>query len=510
MTQPNILLLFSDEHSFRCMNHVPASAGGEDVHTPNFDKLVSQGTVFNNAYCQMPLCTPSRMCLLTGREVRNAGAWDNKTVLDPSLTTMPKTFAESGYTTALIGKMHFGGNLQFHGFQHRPYGDLLGNTGHQWEPLEAEDRHGMEVRTRDSGLTEIPASKIVDEVICHETVAFAREQRHANPDKPWLICASFSRPHFPLNAPARHFERYWPNGITEPKVPASGDAFDHPMSVGMRKGFMADQISYEDMMRSRAAYFACVTYMDEIIGDLLVRMEADGLLENTIIVYTTDHGEMAGEHGVWWKNGWYEACTHIPMIVSLPEQRYGNMPARSVDTPVGLIDLFPTFCGLSDVTKPDGLDGADLTTVLQDGAEAPDRPIYCDVLTPRWGEGTEFRMIRQGQYKYVAFRDAPPLFFDLENDQAEQHNLVDNATGEAKTMLDQLQKVAADTMDFEAAAQERIETSKTLDDKYPVFPNRHGNQYLMPSGKLVDGDDMLYDPDVLAENPAEIFADWPS
>lgn len=510
MKQPNILFLFSDEHSFRCMGHVPEAAGGEPVHTPHFDRLAEQATVFSNAYCQMPLCTPSRMCLLSGREVRNAGAWNNKTVMDPALATMPKTLAAAGYTTALIGKMHFGGNLQFHGFQHRPYGDLLGNTGHQWEPIRADDRHGMEVRTRDSGLTEIPASKIVDEVIAHETVAFAREQRHANPDKPWFICASFSRPHFPLTAPARHFDRYWPNGVTPPKAPASGDAFDHPMSVGMRRGFKVDRISEEEMMRSRAAYFACVTYLDEIIGDLLLRLEADGLLENTIIVYSTDHGEMAGEHGTWWKNGWYEACTHIPMIVSLPEQRYGDMPARQVETPVGLIDLFPTFCGLTGVNQPDGLDGADLSATLTAGTAAPDRPIFCDVLLPRWGEGNEFRMIRQGQYKYVHFRNAPPLFFDLANDQAEQHNLVDSATGDAKTMLEHLQQVAASTIDFEAAAAERETRAAELEAQYPPLPSRHGNQYLMPNGTLVDGDDMLYDPDILAENPASIFADWPA
>lgn len=510
MTKPNILFLFSDEHSFRFMGHVPESAGGEPVHTPNFDQLAAQGTVFTDAYCQMPLCTPSRMCLLSGLEARNCGAWDNQDVMDPTLPTIPKTLATAGYNTALIGKMHFGGNLQFHGFQHRPYGDLLGNTGHQWEPLQAEDRHGMVVRTRDAGLTEIPASKLQEEVIATETVAFVREHQHTNPDQPWFVCASFSRPHFPLTAPKRHLNRYWPNGVTEPKAPASGDAYDHPMSVGMREGFQVDRISHEEMMRSRAAYFGCVTYLDEVIGDLLVRLEADGLLENTIIVYSTDHGEMAGEHGTWWKNGWYEACTHIPLIVSLPEQRYGDMPAREVNTPVALIDLYPTFCGLANIAPPNDLDGADLTSVLADGADAPDRPIFCDTLIPRWGEGNEFRMVRQGQYKYVHFRNAPPLFFDLANDQNEQHNLVSTATGEAKMMLDHLQQTAADSIDFDAVERERIESQRDLAARYPAFSGRHGNQYLMPSGQIVDGDDMLYDPDILVENPAEAFSDWPS
>lgn len=511
MTQPNILFLFSDEHSFRFMGHVPEEAGGEPVHTPTFDRLAAQSTVFTDAYCQMPLCTPSRMCLLSGRTADRCGAWNNNAVLDPALPTLPKTLAAAGYSTCLVGKMHFGGNLQFHGFQHRPYGDLTGGTGHQWEPLTADDRRGTVVRTRDAGLTEIPESKLQEQVVAQETLAFLREQRHRRPDQPWFLCASLSRPHFPLTAPKRHLDRYWPEGVTEPRVPAAGDAFDHPMSVGMRRGFQVDRIDRDEMMRARAAYFGCVSYLDEVIGDLLVRLEADGLLENTIIVYTTDHGEMAGEHGVWWKNGWYEACTHIPMMVSLPEQRAGTQPVQQVKTPVRLIDLYPTLCGLADVAAPEGLDGADLAPTLTTGAAAPDRPVFCDNLNPRWGTGTEFRMVRQGPYKYVRFRDCPPLFFDLENDPDEQHNLAESATGEAASALRELRRAAEESLDFAAAEKERLENEERLKQTYPLnIPEGFGNAYLMPSGKLVDADDTLYDPTVLTERPDEAFADWPS
>jgi len=510
MTQPNILFLFSDEHSFRGMGHVPHAAGGEPVSTPNFDRLAEQSTVFTDAYCQMPLCTPSRMCLLSGRTADHCGAWNNNSVLDPALPTMPKTLAAAGYTTCLVGKMHFGGNLQFHGFQHRPYGDLTGRTGHQWEPLDAEDRNGIVVRTRDAGITEIPESKIQDEVVAQETLAFLREQRHQQPDTPWFLCASFSRPHFPLTAPRRHFERYWPDGVTEPRVPAGGDAFDHPMSVGMREGFHSARIDHDEMMRARAAYFACISYLDEVIGDLLLRLEADGLLDNTIIVYTSDHGEMAGEHGVWWKNGWYEACTRVPLLISLPGQRAESPLAQQVSAPVALVDLFPTLCGLSGVATPDGLDGVDLTPTLTASAPAPDRPIFCDNLIPRWGAGAEFRMVRQGAYKYVRFRDCEPLFFDLAHDPGEQHNLIDSATGEAASALQQLQTVAQESIDFDAMEQTRRESEARLDAQYRLdIPRGFGNAYLMPSGRLVEADDTLYDPTVLAEQPGEVFADWP-
>ncbi len=508
-TQPNILFLFSDEHSFRFMGHMPPEAGGEPAYTPTFDRLAAQGTVFTDAYCQMPLCTPSRMCLLAGREARDCGAWNNNSILDPALPTIPKVLAAGGYTTCLIGKMHFGGNLQFHGFQHRPYGDLTGRTGHQWEPLRLRGDSLVE-RTSKAGITAIPESKIQDEVVAHETVAFLREHQHAHPGKPWFLCASFSRPHFPLTAPRRHFERYWPNGVTEPKVPASGDAYEHPLSVGMRRGFKVDRISHEEMRRARAAYFACVTYLDEVIGDLLLRLEADGLLENTIIVYTTDHGEMAGEHGTWWKHGWYEACTRVPLIISLPQQRRGELPAHHVHTPAGLYDLFPTFCAWAGLQPPEDLAGLDLSAATSGAATLDHRPIFCDNLVPRWGEGTEFRMIRWGHYKYVRFRGCEPLFFDLQHDPDEQNNLAQNAAGAAKEALTHLQDLANKSIDFDAAEREQIEGTRRLESKYKLELTTHfGNQYLMPAGHLVEADDTLYDPMILTEHPAEVFADWP-
>lgn len=509
-TAPNILLLFSDEHSFRFMGHRAQADGGEPVQTPNFDKLAARGTVFNNAYCQMPLCTPSRICMLTGREARNAGAWDNNAILDPALPTIPRVLGAAGYTTALIGKMHFGGSLQFNGFQHRPYGDLTGKTGHQWEPIDAEDRNGIVTRTRDAGVTGIPESRLQDEVVATETVAFLREQQAANPQKPWFACASFSRPHFPLTAPRRWFERYWPDNVTAPRVPPTGDAFDHPMSVGMREGFEVERIEHEEMMRARAGYFACVSYLDEVIGDMLLRLDASGLLDNTIIVYTTDHGEMAGEHGTWWKNGWYEACTHIPMIVSTPAQRRGEQAARAVDTPVALIDLFPSFCALAGVAQPDNLDGADLSAAITGDAVPPERPIFTDALLPRWGTGTEFRSIRWRNYKYVRFRNAPELFFNLADDPDEQHNMLYRATNGDKDALDYLQTVALESIDFDAAEEERKRWQSRLEADY-ALPIDRGilNQFITPGGKLIEADDTIYAPHVLAENPADVFADWP-
>jgi len=507
--RPNILLLFSDEHSFRCMGHVPERAGGEPVRTPTFDRLASQGTVFSDAYCQMPLCTPSRISMLTGREVRGCGAWSNGSVLRPELPTLPGLLRDAGYTTGLIGKMHLAGTQQFAGFEHRPYGDLTGRAGHQGEPVPRRETE-MRARTnRAVGITQIPESLIQDEVVCHESVAFLREHRNASPDKPWFLCAGFSRPHFPLTVPRRHLDAYWPEGVTAPRVPAAGDAYDHPMSVGMREGFKADAISEDERQYARACYFACVSYLDEIVGDLLLCLEKDGLLDNTIIVYTSDHGEMAGEHGVWWKNGWYEACTRVPLIVSTPHHRRGDLGAGICSTPVGLVDLLPTLGSFAGLALPEGLDGTDLSGVMTEGQPAPDRPIVCDALEPRWGEGTEFRMVRQGRYKVVRFRRAPPLAFDLREDPGEQRNLLQRER-ELPAALQRLKAFADTSMDFDEAERERVERDGSLQRRYALdVPRSTGNLYAMPSGTVINAEDTLYSPTVIAPSLDDLLgAGW--
>ena len=517
ITPPNILYLLSDEHSFRCMGHVLDEEGGEPVHTPALDRLANEAIRFSDAYCQMPLCTPSRISQLTGREVRGSGAWNNNSVLRPELATLPKALTGAGYATCLVGKMHLGGNRQFVGFQHRPYGDLTGRTGHQWEPLLPDASHSMRDRTGGVGVTAIPESLLQDQVVAQESVAWLREQARAHPHQPWFLCASFSRPHFPLTAPRRHIDAYWPDGVTEPRVPAAGDAYDHPMSVAMRRGFRAEAIEHKEMLRARAAYFANVSYLDEVVGDLLLRLDSSGLLENTVIVYTTDHGELAGEHGVWWKNGWYEGCTRVPLLISLPEQRRSRSeshrrPPEVCRTPVGLTDLFPTLCRLADAAVPEELDGIDLR--VGDGpVRPPERPIFCDALTPRWGAGMEFRMIRWRQYKYVTFRDAPPLFFDLADDPGEQRNLIERGVaGEAAEAQRALAELAATSMDFDAAERERTERDGDLHTTYALdLPRVSGNLYLFPDGRLINVDDpLIYDPTVLTDDPAAVFNDWPS
>lgn len=501
MSKPyNILLLLSDEHSFRCMGHVPPSEGGEDLQTPTFDALAEKGIRFTNTYCQSALCTPSRMSMFTGLEAQKCGAWDNGAVLRPELPTLPKMLSQSNFSTCLIGKAHLGGTNQMGGFQTRPYGDLTGQIGHQYEPLGKTEEYfeDIQYRTRDVGVTRIPESQHQEHLVAEEGLAWVREVKHRNPDQPWFLTLSFCRPHFPLTAPARHFNHYWPDGVTPPQIGPTGDAFDHPMSCGMRKGFKAEHISDEQTLRARAAYFACVSYLDEIVGDLLTRMKSAEMLEDTIIVYTSDHGELAGEHGVWWKHGWYEACTRVPLIVSLPDHRRGELAAKTYRTPVGLIDLFPTLCSLTKSQVPLGLDGFDLSDSVRGKESPPDRPVVCDNLIPRWGEGTEFRMVRRGNYKYVQFRDAPPLLFDLEKDPDEQINIFNSPLKDQDPQVADLISFARDSINFKQAEEARTIRDADLLERYRLHAKScRGNLYWMEHGNLVDAEDLLYRPRVV-------------
>jgi choline-sulfatase len=509
--RPNVLFLFSDEHSFRCFGHRDGDDGGEPVDTPALDGIAESGVSFDRTYCSMPLCTPSRLCTLTGREARGAGAWTNNSLLKPELSTLPGTLSEAGYETCLAGKMHLGGSRQFAGFDRRPYGDLTGQTGQQYDPPTPAADRGVEMRSRtaDAGVTAIRESQHMERTVAQETIAFVREHEHAS-DAPWFACASFNRPHFPLTAPRRHFERYWPDGVTEPAVGYEGDTTDHPLTRGAVEGFRTEEIGEEECRRARAGYFACVSYLDEIVGDLLATLEREGFLEDTIVVYASDHGELAGEHGVWWKHTWHEAATRVPWFVQLPGHRSGDLAPATVETPASLADLYPTLCGLAGVDVPDDLDGVDLSASVREGTEPDREPVFTDNLIPRWGEGTEFRMVVDGRYKYVGFRDAPEILVDLEADPLERRNLATDPPDAAAPTLERLRGLVDETMDFDAAERERERDRRRLEEEYPLgIPKGVANAYHMPDGTIVDADAPLYRPHVLAEDPAAVFDDAP-
>ena len=519
MDRPNVLFLMSDEHNHRFLGRRDEPSA--PVRTPTLDGLAESGTDFTDTYCPVPLCAPSRKCLMAGKEAQHAEAWDNQTVVEPHHRTLPEVFTERDYGTCLVGKMHFQGTRQFNGFEHRPYGDLTGHgvqqPGHQPDPISPEEldvqprRQAIEFGTRipSAGVTEIPESMLQEQVVARETIAWLREHR-ARSEDPWFLCASFSRPHFPLTAPRRHFERYWPDNVPDPVVGREGDTTDHPLTRAKLDRERTDEYDDRTLERARAAYLACVDYLDEVLGELLGTLDDDGFLDNTVVVYVSDHGDLAGEHGLWWKNSWHEGSVRVPMMVQVPEHRRGEAHAGEISTPASLLDIYPTLCELAGFEPPEAVDGVSLADAITDGVE-PDRgPVFCDNFVPPYNDDAlAYRVVRDGRYKYVGFSDAPELLFDLEADPHEQDNLAVDPTEEQAAVRSDLRETVAETVDFDEVERARDDYAETYAQYELPVPPGTGNSYLMPDGRLVDATTPLYKPDVLAEDPSRVFEDFP-
>ena len=485
--KPNILLIITDEHN----PHVAGYAGNAIVDTTALDGLAAAGTQFETAYCQSPLCSPSRLSLLTGKWVSHCSAWSNGAMLNPEHETIPGWLGKNGYTTAKVGKMHVNGGDRTHGFQYRPYGDLVaGRTPmHQPDPPETGDgrwnNHALG-RLQFAGPTEIPESLLVDKVITTESLAWLLEFSDQNPDTPWFFCASYSRPHFPLTAPGRYIRKYLASGLQTPPLPPGYPDGLHPHDRFIVDDFSLLKFSSEEHRRAVAAYYACVDYVDDCIGELLEGLRRAGGLDNTYIVYTSDHGDMAGEHGLWWKRSYYEASARVPLLVSGP----GIASKTTASTPVELVDLFPTFCDWAGIETPEALDGESILPILEGHPEQRQKKAArCDYLDRK--TEVQFMMVRDERWKYVEFPDASPLLFDLVNDPDELHNLADNPPPEAP--LEHLRALLLQSGTWEEMAKARAADQERT--RQPSSEPRRGStvQYRLSDGRIIDADAALYE-----------------
>ncbi len=427
-TRPNILIIMSDQHS----KHVLGAYGNELVRTPNLDRLAAQGMRFDNAYCAGPLCVPSRMSFMTARTPTRNRVWQNSHILSSAIPTWAHVLGAAGYRTSLIGRMHFVGPDQRHGFEERPIGEYW--AGHPGVPVK-----GGPMWTRFSSAScgqSRPAAEIAgtgtthyqwfDQQVAGATLDFldraAADADATGDTRPFAAVAGFVLPHCPFIAPKALFDYYY-DKVDVPEVEEV-----QPASVrrcrDLRK-ILTPELSPERVRIARAAYFALCEFFDMQVGRILDRLEATGLAENTLVVYASDHGEMAGEHGCWWKSSYYEASVGVPLIARLP----GLIPAGSTSSAIcNLMDLGPTMAEAAGTGMCD-VDGRSLWPVLQ-GISQADQPnetvselVDCDA-----GDHPNLpsRMIRVGRWKLWKFSDPddlPPVLFDLEADPGELNDL---------------------------------------------------------------------------------------
>ena len=484
--RPNILLVLTDEHA----PTVVGFAGDPVVRTQNLDRLAARSVRFDAASCTNPACTPSRMSFLTGKETHRCAGWSNHWIIFPEHRSWPQHFAEHGYMTGLVGKMHFGGKDQLHGFGRRPYGDLRHGLGHQPDPLIMYPGYA---NPESAGVTEIPESLLQDVVVTRESLALLLEHHDSSPDVPWFVCASYSRPHSPLTAPGRYVRRY----LGQVLPPAVGRITDEPLEPFAQR--LEFELTDEQTMRAREGYYACVDFVDDCIGELLDGLEKTGVLENTIVIYTSDHGEMLGNYGCWGKCLYYEWSLGVPLLISGPSVVTG----RIVEHPISLMDLYPTTCGLAGLPIPDDLDGVDFSKVLREsGSVTPPRQFVPSAFyqygtriergrTPDDTPCAAWRCVREQDWKYIEVEHGGALLFDLVSDPYETTNLAESPdlAVRCQRMRENLYRDFSWEQIHRQLEQDRERLPEFASGLQPSTPN----QYMLSDGRVFDAEKSLYD-----------------
>ncbi len=422
MQNPNIVFIQVDQMLAASLT----AYGNTFVKAPNLDALAENGVVFETAYCNFPLCAPSRFSMAAGKLCSAIGAYDNAAEMPASVPTYAHYLRSYGYQTVLSGKMHFIGPDQFHGFEKRLTADLY-PADFSWVPNWSDEGERDTNDPRSvliSGICERSVQIDFDEEVTFKAVRHIYDMARSSDERPFFLQVSYTHPHEPYLCRKEYWELYQDEDIPLPSVPPIGEPDNDAHSVRLLKdfGMLNFGFSEEDVLRARHAYYGSISYLDKMIGDILAALKSTGADQNTAIVFTSDHGEMLGERGMWFKKHFFEPSLRIPLILYAPW-----IKPQCVSEFASLVDLLPTFNGLANGAgwQPsiEPLEGIDLTTLLNRGNPKPERAIYAEYLA----EATlaPIFMIRRGQYKYICSTRDPALLFDLNADPDELTNLAD-------------------------------------------------------------------------------------
>jgi choline-sulfatase len=473
MKKPNILFILSDQHS----PHVIGCGGNDIVNTPNLDRLASEGMYFDNMYCQNPLCVPSRASLITGQYSRSTGIYDNMHIMEANITTLPRTLSAAGYSTCLIGKSHFNGE-QFHGYQQRPYGDLYGQ-GHQPDP-QREPRFGINGLgdvLENSGPSEMPIELTQTEICVSEACKWLQIHKSAHEDQPFMLSVHFDKPHFPIKPPKKYFDKYHgrlelpgiPENYIESTVPFIKKAIAHN-ETGHHYG-----TDFDIQLKALEAYYGCVEWVDDAVGRIVETLDYLGFKENTIVIYSSDHGEMGGEHGTWQKTLFFDAAARVPMIIRWPGKVKAGIRTGEI---AGLVDMFPTICEAAGLDIPTTCEGISLIDHLKENKALDREGIFSESAVLRATENAGC-MYRTGQWKYCYYIDGTEELYNLYKDPDEFVNVaLDNPE-----MTAEFRKT---TMEFwkpdEYAA--RLARTPIMSKEKHFYP--YSNQFITGDGKILD------------------------
>ena len=453
-TQPNILFIMADQ--------ITASAlpvyGNRTVKAPHLESLAKQGVVFDSAYCNSPLCAPSRFVLMTGRLPAKIGAYDNAAELPADVPTYAHYLRNAGYKTALSGKMHFCGPDQLHGFEERFTSDIYPadfGWAVNWDEPEKRPTwyHDMSSVTQAGPCVRSNQLDYDDEVGFHAR-RYLYDQARSTDKRPFCLTVSMTHPHDPYAIPEEYWNRYRDEDIDLPKVRLEESQRD-PHSKRLRALYQADTTECDDnqIRNARRAYYGAISYVDDQVGALLKTLKETGLDKNTLIVFSGDHGDMLGERDLWYKMSWFEGSARVPLIVCAPD-RY--QPAR-VNASVSTLDLLPTLVEMATGAAPrlaTDIEGRSLVPHLTaDGG-------HDEVIGEYMGEGTvaPVMMIRRGDWKYIYCPADPDQLYNLASDPDELSNLATDP--EFGSVLQAFREEAAKRWDMEKIQQEVLDSQR--------------------------------------------------
>ncbi|MFK7792202.1 MAG: sulfatase-like hydrolase/transferase [Devosiaceae bacterium] len=438
-SKPNIVMVMTDQHAARIMG----CAGDAYAHTPALDRLASQGTRFENCYCPSPLCVPSRMAFLTGLEPHQSGVLTNDDYLASDIPTIAQAMGSVGYDCHLVGRMHFYGPDQQHGFAHRPIGDIGASYPGKPAPdigalTKGRGNRGPELEHSGAGETSYQAYDHAVMEHAHRTLKEAQEN-FKKTGRPYFLLISLFCPHPPYIARREDYNAF-AHTLAGPRL--SAPIAEHPAISDWRKAGKVDGVSEEAMRKSRAGYYGLVKMIDRLAGSIFDEV-ADDL--DTLCIYTSDHGESLGERGLWWKSTMYDESAKVPLIMRGPGYEAGKIDERVTN----LMDLSATLLAEAGAPSLPGHTGRDIRT----------KDDWLDQTTSSYYGGLmnidlpplQHRMIRTGDLKLVAYNGAAPTLYNLADDPDELNDLADDpAYGEQVT---QLYARLMDGWDPEAIAQ---------------------------------------------------------
>jgi len=418
----NLLFLMSDQHQ----RAASGCYGNTEVKTPHLDALAKQSVRFTSTYCPSPVCVPSRGSLVTGLYAHKHGARILQDALPTQWGTIGDYFASKGYSTGAIGKMHFVDESKKHGFAHR----LNEASFHAQQPPDAAKR--LKEAMGDGGGVDgvgldLGPEYFEDNWFADRSIDFLR----AHKDKPFCLWASFVQPHTPFRPMKRYFDLYQPESLTPPKRPTNDleGGFEGNLIRAKERGWYQQT---DDKARvSMAGYYGNISQMDDNVGRVYDALRDLGLDRNTVVVYTSDHGEMASAHRMYTKHNMFEESVAVPLMISIPD---GPRGVRNEF--IEQVDLFPTLAALRGLDAVEGLHGRSFAPLLKGTTYTPREFVYSEywfcrkVFTQddRYVGKPPLLMVRNRNYKLNYLSWGRCELFDVEKDPGEFENRIDDPT----------------------------------------------------------------------------------